>query len=91
MFINGWIIDTGATNHMTSRAELLSDLRLNHFASPSVGLPNDACSVVIRVCSCDLGGGDILQGAFLVSNFHYNLLSVSKLTHILSCSVTFFS
>ncbi|XP_055803840.1 uncharacterized protein LOC129872909 [Solanum dulcamara] len=60
-----WIVDTGATNHMVSKLEMLlkeSVLQLN--------TPKDVC----------LPNGE----------FKYNLMSVSKITKELGCSVSFF-
>lgn len=85
----------GATNHMTSRANLLVKIRPNNINFSHVCMPNGVTSVVTHICSCNnhiftsVGNNHILHDVLIVSDFQYNLISVSKLTTIWSCYVVF--
>ena len=82
-----WIVDTGASNHMTG--------------SPMVFLSFVTCEEGVNVSVADgkistaTGQGTVvvadlvLNSVLYVPNFHYNLLSVSKLTKDLNCAVIF--
>ncbi|OIS99513.1 hypothetical protein A4A49_62565, partial [Nicotiana attenuata] len=84
-----WIVDTGATNHMTGDKDLLNNNLLTDNAG-QVQLPTGDSTAVTHVGSHQLTGGDVLKNVLCVPAFRFNLLSVSKLTKELSCSATFF-
>ncbi|XP_059306495.1 uncharacterized protein LOC132057932 [Lycium ferocissimum] len=82
-----WIIDSGATDHMTSNLELLFDIQ--PLVIPYlVSLPN---GYKVKVTST----GSIkflsltLHHVLFIPNFQYNLISVSKLICQLDCFVLF--
>lgn len=78
-----WIIDTGATNHMTSDISLLNKASIYELNSPNhVYLP---ITLVIAQYPAKT-----LTNVFHVPGFKYNLLSVSKITKELRCSIFFF-
>jgi len=84
-----WIIDSGATHHITPNEELLIANRGTH-NSAGVQVPTGK-----RFDSKSIGVVKILEGAKLknvlhVPNFKFSLLSIAKITRELSCSVSFY-
>nr|BAP00547.1 hypothetical protein [Solanum melongena] len=83
-----WIVDSGATCHMTSKLD-----RFSHASScvnKVVHLPNGEVAQVSHTGYCTTINGRILDNVLVVPAFKHNLLSVSKLTRQLHCSVNFF-
>jgi len=83
-----WIVDSGATDHITPH------LHLFHSFSPmtkvcSITMPNGRQVAVKHVGTVMLHPNIILQGVLHVPDFHFNLLSASKLAKQLSCGVVF--
>lgn len=85
---NDWIVDSGATEHITPYAELLREVR--KLSIPyTVVLPNgDQVSVT---CSgkCTVSENIDLNGVLLVPEIKFNLLNVSKLIMDSNVTVTF--
>lgn len=81
-----WIVDTGATDHITPFAHLLSDVtKFDSF----LHLPNGATVAVTLIGSVILSSDVILTDVLCVPTFTYNLLSVSKLLSNTKCVATF--
>ena len=84
-----WVIDSGATNPITSNSSLFTIFQ-----------PHSSTSTVILVdgsTSCVLGSGTIhptplITLTFVKSlpQFSFNLIFMSKLTRTLNCSISFF-
>lgn len=85
-----WIIDTGATNHMTSHKTWLSNLRPNVTSFASVKLPNGQSSIVTHIGDYLLDSNHLLRDVLLVPGFQFNRISVSKSTRDTSCLVVFY-
>lgn len=86
-----WIINTGATNHMISDANLLlNKIKLNKAEAKKVHLPNGGVTYVTHIGSCELSNGDIVDNVLCFPDFKNNLLSVSKLTKELKCMIAFY-
>ncbi|XP_070010094.1 uncharacterized protein [Nicotiana sylvestris] len=84
-----WIVDTGATNHMTGNERLLVDAtKVGN--SGQVQMPNGESAQITHVGNCHLLGGDFIKDVLCVPTFKFNLLSVSKLTKELQCFVSFY-
>ena len=84
-----WIIDTGASDHMTFNKSSLSSM--NSFYKPFlVNLPNDNSVDVTTIANVCLSDHLKLHDVFFIPSFKVNLLLVSKITKTLKCSVTFF-
>lgn len=86
---DSWILNTGITNHMTYNKDWLSNL--HKFDNTKVKLPTGKFVFVVA----NIGNDNLTNEKFLnivlhVPDFKFNLLSVSKLTKYLSCSVIFF-
>ena len=84
-----WVIDSGATDHMTSNSSLFSTFQSQ--PSPSTITLADGSH------SCVLGSGTIvptpsipLASVLSLPNFSFNLMFVSKLTRALKCYISFF-
>ncbi|CAH9128545.1 unnamed protein product [Cuscuta epithymum] len=84
-----WIIDSGATERITC-----SDINLfnivSHVAESSVKIPNGESIPVHAVGSLYLPNGIRLERVLYIPKFQCNLLSVSRLTSDLNCTLTFF-
>ena len=84
-----WVIDYGATYHMTGNSSLFSTFQSQ--PSPSIVTLEDGSQ------SCVLGSGTIvptssnpLTSVLSLPNFSFNLMFVSKLTRELKCYISFF-
>ena len=86
---SSWILDSGASDHMTH------DLHLFHSYTPVRGtnhvitIPDGRKVHVQCVDTVLLNNGVALQDIFYFPDFHYNLISNSKLCQDLSCKVLF--
>lgn len=61
--------------------------------SPNPGkvqLPTGDFAMITKSGNCQLEGGDVVHNVLCVPDFHFNLLSVSKLTRELNCCASFF-
>lgn len=86
-----WIVDSGAINHMTPHNEILTHKhQLPLSKLKKVHLPNGDTTTVTYVGVYNMNATDLIHNVFFVPTFKYNLLSVSKLTRDLQCSVSFF-
>ena len=85
-----WVIDSSATNHMTGISGLLSDLE--HSSSlPNVTLVDGSATIVSSLGTANLNPNLSLSYVLYIPNFHFNLLSISKLTKLLNCAAIFLS
>lgn len=85
-----WIIDSGASDHMTSNKELLFDiipLTIRYL----VTLPNGYKVKVTSTGFFALTPSIILHNVLFIPSFQYNLISVHKLIKQLYCIVLFTS
>nr|XP_016510817.1 PREDICTED: uncharacterized protein LOC107828085 [Nicotiana tabacum] len=90
-----WIIDTGASNHMTSRFELLLVVTQTHKSLPTtkkniVHLPNGNAMLISHICSTSVLDNQKIYNVLYIPDFKFNLLLVSQLTRELKCMVGFF-
>ena len=85
-----WIIDSGATRHMTSKETKLDYSVSVKDLDKQVHLPNGQATSVTQIGSCKVSIGDTLTNLLVVPDFKYDFLSVSQLTRQLNCSVNFF-
>lgn len=84
-----WIIDSGASNHMTSTIDLLSNIT-SLDSSSSVHLSNGNLAKITHTGSANILKNCRISDVLHVPHFKYNLLSVSKLTKELQCLAAFF-
>ena len=86
---NSWIIDSSANEHMTGSATSLSDYRLVD-TPHNVTLANGSLSTVAGSGHTYLSPDIKLLSVLHVPSFLFNLLSISKITKALNCSVNFY-
>ncbi|KAK3012177.1 hypothetical protein RJ639_010476 [Escallonia herrerae] len=84
---NLWIIDTGASNHMTGTAKNLRDVR--EISSCPVALPDGNNAVAIKEGPVIIGGNLILKDVLYVPGLTCNLIYVSQLIDHSDCFVQF--
>ena len=72
-----WILDTGATHHMTGCVELLDDVR--NIPSLAVTLPAGSDASASKQRTTKLTSRLTLQNVFYVKGFHTNLISFGQL------------
>ncbi|OIT40373.1 hypothetical protein A4A49_65512, partial [Nicotiana attenuata] len=86
-----WIIDSGASHHITSCKEKLIDVNeLGSQVSRKVQVPTGNKSQITDIGSAIILDGQRIKDFLHVPDFKFNLLSVSKLTKDLVCTVKFF-
>ena len=83
-----WILDSGATDHMTHNADLLCDFKNLHENS-KITLLNGSTTDVSYVGKVSISAQIILQDVLYVLAFKYNLLSIPKLIKDSHCIVIF--
>ncbi|KAK0601793.1 hypothetical protein LWI29_027437 [Acer saccharum] len=84
-----WIIDSGATDHISSSSKLF--FRKNNKCSlPPVLLPSGEKANIVAKGSLPLNSVYYLHDVLCVPTFKVDLMSVSRLTRALNCSITFF-
>ena len=83
-----WIIDTGATDHITSRSKLLQKKKTSQ--QSHVGLHDGHKALISCTGLARINATTEVHDVLHVLSFHVNLLSVSKLTKSLNCSLTFY-
>nr|XP_009774370.1 PREDICTED: uncharacterized protein LOC104224418 isoform X2 [Nicotiana sylvestris] len=86
---NKWVIDSGATNHMTDNPNIFSSFRSHKAPSSLTVADGTTCSSV--------GSGTVkptssitLSSVLSLPNLAFNLISVSKITRDLNYCVAFF-
>nr|GMD81238.1 Retrovirus-related Pol polyprotein from transposon TNT 1-94 [Ipomoea batatas] len=84
----GWIIDTGATHHIVNNVDYLLDF--HEVSDMLVLLPNGNYATVSHMGSVQLIYDIILHGVLCVPKFGFCLISVSRLTNTMSCSLRFY-
>lgn len=84
-----WIMDSGATDHMTSDLNLLSNVSVVT-SDITIKLPTGDVAHISHIRDVKLGNGLILLGVLYVPEFHHNLLSIHKLALDNACQVLFY-
>uniref|UniRef100_A0A803NAW9 Uncharacterized protein n=1 Tax=Chenopodium quinoa TaxID=63459 RepID=A0A803NAW9_CHEQI len=84
-----WIIDSEASDHMTSCLECVTNPRACHQSHMKINLPTRATANVTHKGLVELPNSLYLQNVLAVPNFIYNLLSVNKLMKDSQCEVIF--
>ncbi|GJT05540.1 cysteine-rich receptor-like protein kinase 8 [Tanacetum coccineum] len=87
--LEGWIYDSGASDHMTPKEDSIFDLYQLKI-KPQIKMPNGDSSVISHVGKVKLSNGTILKDVLVVPSFKFSLLSVPKLTQDSQCVVLFY-
>ncbi|KAL2921093.1 Retrovirus-related Pol polyprotein from transposon RE1 [Bienertia sinuspersici] len=83
-----WILDSGATHHMTSNKNLIYEL-LEMKETPKISLPTGQTSGIIGTGKVKLRNGMELKNVMLIPSFQQNLFSIQKLSRDSNCKVMF--
>ncbi|KAK9923369.1 hypothetical protein M0R45_031791 [Rubus argutus] len=86
---NRWIIDSGATHHITSSPQSLTTIDLHSSMSP-VCLPSGDKASITMSGAIQFTDSFSINNVLCVPSFKVDLLSVGKTIDGMSCSVTFF-
>ena len=84
---SAWIIDSGATNHMTFDSRQVSPLK--SASQNSVSTANGTSILIIEEGSLSLTNTLNLDSVLVAPSLNYNLLSISQITTVLFCVVIF--
>ena len=84
---SAWIIDSGATDHMTFNSRQVSPLKSS--SQNSVSTTNGTSIPIIGEGSLSLTNTLNLDSVLVVTSLNYNLLSISQITTALFCVVIF--
>ena len=84
---SSWIIDTGASEHMTKDPGNLNSLKPS--SQSIICTANGSTSPITGAGSVILNKSLTLDTVLVVPSLEYNLLLVSQITSTLSCTVTF--
>lgn len=85
---NSWIVDSGASDHMTGNMEFFKSLS-TCTDSHTVRIANGSCSMVARYGTITLTSNIYLSSVLFVPDLKCNLLPVSKLVQDLRCTANF--
>ncbi|KAL5767159.1 hypothetical protein ACOSQ2_013942 [Xanthoceras sorbifolium] len=86
---HNWIIDSGATDHISTSSKLFFRTDQN-CSLPPVLLPSGEKANIVARGSLPLNSVYYLNNVLCVPTFKVDLMSVSRLTRGLNCSITFF-
>ncbi|KAK3004629.1 hypothetical protein RJ639_019506 [Escallonia herrerae] len=86
---NSWIIDSGATDHMTSCSHLFSTYT-PCARNKKIKIADGSLSAIARTGSIVLSPSITLHNVLHVPKLSCNLLSISKLTNDLKCQANFY-
>ena len=84
------VIDSGATDHMTGNSNLFTTFQ-SHPSTSTVILAYGSISCVLESGTIHLSLIFTLTFVVSLPQFFFNLISMSKLTRTLNCSISFFS
>ncbi|CAM8921688.1 unnamed protein product [Rhodiola kirilowii] len=84
-----WVIDSGATDHMTGNPALLSSFS-SHHSHPPVSLADGTQSPVVGSGTVNPTSSLSLTSVLSLPQLSFNLISVSRLTSSLNCCAKFF-
>lgn len=85
---NAWILDSGATNHMTFDSTLLCSYTTPS-SIPYITVADGSHACVVGTGNIDLQPPFQLQSVLHVPTLSHNLISIHKLTRDLNCKVIF--
>ena len=86
---SSWVIDFGATDHMTGNFSLFTTFQSHPFTS-TVTLADGSTSCVLGSGTIHLNPLITLTFVMSLPQFSFNLISVSKLTRTRHCGISFF-
>uniref|UniRef100_A0A1S8ADA3 Uncharacterized protein n=1 Tax=Citrus limon TaxID=2708 RepID=A0A1S8ADA3_CITLI len=87
-FHGSWILDSGATDHMTGNSQLFSSY-IPCAGNQKVKIANGSLATVAGKGTITISPSLVLKNVLHVPHLSYNLLSISKLTFDHNCQVIF--
>ena len=84
-----WVIDSRATDHMTSNSSLVTAFQ-SHLVTSTVTLADGSTSCVLGSWTVHPTPIITLTSVLSLPQFSFNLIFVSKLTRTLNCSISVF-
>ncbi|KAL2934350.1 Retrovirus-related Pol polyprotein from transposon RE2 [Bienertia sinuspersici] len=84
-----WIIDSGASDHMTPYSDIFVDV-VQSVSKSKINLPNGKRVNVMCQGTLNVGNNLQLQEVLCVTEFNHNLFSVNKVIKQNNCNVIFF-
>ncbi|GJU96098.1 retrovirus-related pol polyprotein from transposon TNT 1-94 [Tanacetum coccineum] len=84
-----WVIDSGASDHMTGNSHIFNNFD-THASSSHVTIANGYIAQVLGSDTVKLSPFISLSSVLSLLKFSFNLLSVSRITSNLQCSVKFY-
>ena len=88
-FLNTWIIDSGATDHIASNLSWF--ISYTQISPIIVHLPNGSRTTVSYKGIVQFSPSLVLHDVLYLPHFNFNIISVSKITSALICELTFSS
>ena len=88
-FSSTWVIDFGATDHMTGNSSLFTTFQ-SHPSTSTVTLVDGSTSYVLRSRTIHLTPLITLTSVLSLLQFSFNLIYVGKFTRTFNCSISFF-
>ncbi|XP_075099888.1 uncharacterized protein LOC142176373 [Nicotiana tabacum] len=86
-----WILDSGASYHITFHKEIMHDIKdCSSHNNSGVQVPTGNKCKVTHIGSVSILDNEVLKDVLHVPDFKFNLLYVSKLTKEMSCIAMFF-
>lgn len=86
--IHEWIVDSGASDHMTCSLHLLHNVK-SAPANLTIKLPTGATACITHIGDTVLNCGLVMLNVLYVPQFAHNLMSVTKLSKDNKCEVLF--
>uniref|UniRef100_A0A803KUW9 GAG-pre-integrase domain-containing protein n=1 Tax=Chenopodium quinoa TaxID=63459 RepID=A0A803KUW9_CHEQI len=87
---NGWIIDSGASDHMTGNLDNMLNV-VKSINEPKINMPTGHTASISHIGNVRLENGLSLKNVLYVPSFKHNLLSVKKLLQDSKCRVQFYA
>lgn len=84
-----WIVDSGASQHMSASGSQLVDLVDVSKLNLMVDHPNGTSAKINKIGNMNFSNSVSLTDVFVIPDFHVNLLSIHKLCKENKCKVTF--
>nr|GME05050.1 uncharacterized protein LOC109168309 [Ipomoea batatas] len=84
-----WILDSGATHHIVCNHHMLTEVKKAQ--GMYVELPNGSKTAITHIGTVLVSNDLVLENVFYVSEFHYNLVSVSELIKSSKCKLLLYS
>ncbi|KAG5560677.1 hypothetical protein RHGRI_003867 [Rhododendron griersonianum] len=87
---DSWILDSGATDHITSNSTLFTKSQSQSSTLPVVHLPTGSATPITSFGTVPFNKHITLDNVLCVPSFSLNLMSTSKITASLNCCAIFF-